>query len=219
MPQLQQRVMQALYGHDIWASFRPSRPAAATIQGWNGDHPSLTRLATAGAPKVVVDVGVWKGQSTITMAAAMKRDRLDGCVIAVDTFLGSFEHWEMPWDGPLFNRTYGFPDLYQTFLENVHYAAVADYVVPLPQTSTTAALLLQQRGISAAVVHIDAAHEFTEVIRDAEEYWKILSSGGYLIGDDYYETWPGVVRAAGEFSAKVGRPLAIEIPKWIMQKR
>ena len=216
MPALQRAIMQRLYGHNIWEEFRPARPGPPEIEGWNGDHPVLSQLGTLGPQLVVVDVGVWKGQSTITMATAMQRAQLDSCVIAVDTFLGSVEHW----NAAVFNfgRTHGMPDLYQTFLENVYHSGVADYVVPLPQTSSTAALILQRLGISAAAVHIDASHEYADVLRDAEEYWKIVAEGGFLVGDDYHEAWPGVVRAAGEFSARLGRPMMIQPPKWILRK-
>jgi len=215
MPETQRRLMQTLYGHDVWQGFIPTR-TTANAEGWNGNHPSLKRLAAAAGTQTVIDVGVWKGQSTITLAQAIKKARLDGCVIAVDTFLGSAEHWDR--QAGLFTRTHGMPDIYQTFLSNVCRAGVTDYIVPMPQTSVSAALILQRLNISAAIVHIDAAHEYEEVLRDAQEYWKLLESGGYLIGDDYHETWPGVVRAAGEFSARLGRPLTIEPPKWIVQK-
>jgi hypothetical protein len=214
MPGLQRAVMQKLYGSDIWEGFQPTRPAQPAIQGWNGNHPVLAQLAGIAAEKVVIDVGVWKGQSTITMAAAMKRAQLDSCVIAVDTFLGSVEHW----GAALYARANGMPDLYQTFLENAYYSGVADYIVPLPQTSTTAAQILHFYDITAAVVHIDASHEYADVMRDAEEFWKLIGEGGFLIGDDYIETWPGVVRAAGEFSARVGKPLVVQPPKWLLRK-
>ena len=208
-------IMKALYGHNIWEGFTAS-PVEAAVQGWNGDHPSLTKLASAPGDKVVVDVGVWKGQSTITMASALRARGINGCVIGVDTFLGSREHWNL---GPsFFTRRAGMPDIYQTFLSNVHAMGLQGYVVPLPQTSLTAAWVLQKVGITAAIVHIDAAHEYDEVLRDASEYWKVLAPGGLLIGDDYHTTWPGVVRAAGEFSAKTNVPLSIEFPKWIMRK-
>lgn len=212
-----QEIMQKLYGHDIWEGFQPSR-VNPEVQGWNGNHPSLTRLASAanGGGMVVIDVGVWKGQSTITLATAMKRSGMDGCVIAVDTFLGSSEHWSGPL--PLFSRVNGIPDLYKTFLSNVYQAGLTEYIIPMPQTSSVAVSVLARLRIKAAIVHIDAAHEYDDVMRDATAYWNILRPEGYLIGDDYHETWPGVVKAAGEFSAKVERPLTIENPKWILQK-
>jgi hypothetical protein len=62
-----------------------------------------------------VDVGVWKGQSAVTLARAMARHVPEGAVIAVDTFLGSPEHWnpgrpDRMMDGLL--MTHGWPGLY-----------------------------------------------------------------------------------------------------------
>jgi len=207
--------MQLLYAQDIWEGFEPA-PTGRAPEGWNGNHPSLKRLAGTSGAHTVIDVGVWKGQSTITMAQAMKAARIDGCVLAVDTFLGSPEHWlRQP---PLFARSHGLPDLYRTFLSNVQRAGVQDYIVPMPQTSIGAAWILQRLDVRAAVVHVDASHEYEDVLRDTQSYWNLLEEGGWLIGDDYHETWPGVVRAAGEFSARVGRPLSVEPPKWLLQK-
>jgi hypothetical protein len=64
------------------------------------------------------------------MAQSMERHRIDGVVIAIDTFLGSPEHWQG--DDALFQRHHGYPGLYWTFLSNVHRAGLTDYVVPLP---------------------------------------------------------------------------------------
>lgn len=213
MPALQKMVIDRLYGTDPWQGFVPDD--AAVLQGWNGDHDSLARLMTTPGSKLVVDVGVWKGQSTIHMARSMRDAGIDGCVVAVDTFLGSPEHWN---DTRLFKRHCGMPDLYRTFMSNVFAAGVQDYVVPMPQTSITAAMIIARAGLSPSVAHVDAAHEYREVLRDAQEYWSILAPGGYLIGDDYDLSWAGVVRAAGEFSAQVCRPLTIEPPKWILRK-
>jgi hypothetical protein len=110
------------------------------------------------------------------------------------------------------------PGLYWTFMSNVVRAGLTDYVIPIPQTSTTAAAILKRFRISPSVVHVDAAHEYREVLNDAEDYWSILQHGGYMIGDDYTPNWPGVVRAADEFALKIGQPLTVEVPKWILRK-
>jgi hypothetical protein len=73
-------------------------------------------------------------------------------------------------------------------------------------------------GITANIVHVDAAHQYKEVLRDAEDYWRILEPGGVMIGDDYHETWPGVIRAAQEFARRTGQQLTIDEPKWILKK-
>jgi predicted O-methyltransferase YrrM len=213
MPQLQQQIMHLLYGRDIWDGFEPTRET--DLQGWNGEHPSLSRLVEVHGAKLAIDVGVWKGRSTITLALAMRDAGIDGCVIAIDTFLGSPEHWG--WSG-LFERPHGRPDLYERFLSNVHAMGVSHYVVPLPQTSTTAAIILRRLNLLAALVHVDAAHEYREALRDAEDYWRLLAPGGWLIGDDYVAIWPGVIRAANEFAARMVLPLEIAQPKWILRK-
>jgi hypothetical protein len=209
-------VMRRLHGPDVWEGFapRPGASADGPVEGWNGDHPSLTRLAASGG--VVIDVGVWKGQSTIAMATAMRDAGREGCVIAVDTFLGSVEHWGL--DAAALPRTHGLPDLYRAFLDNVFLKGVASRVVPLPQTSLTAAAILRRAGISARLVHIDAGHDKADVLGDAEAYWALLEPGGMLVGDDYAADWPGVIRGAHAFSVRVGVPLEVEYPKWIMRK-
>ena len=70
MPATQRYIVQQLYDVDPWAGYSPTRPAGDYVQGWNGDHASLDRLVNATVSKVVLDVGVWKGQSCITLARA-----------------------------------------------------------------------------------------------------------------------------------------------------
>lgn len=207
-------IMTRLYGGDIWTGFSPSHEGDG--QGWNGNHPTLSRLTSTPGSKIVVDVGVWKGQSTITLASAMKRNNIDGVVIAVDTFLGSPEHWSG--DHALFRRKAGRPDLYDIFMSNVHAAGLQDYIIPMPQTSSTACKVLAALNIHPNIVHIDASHEYREAIQDMSDYWEILETDGFLIGDDYHWTWPGIIQAAGEFSARKRKPLVVEIPKFIIQK-
>jgi predicted O-methyltransferase YrrM len=208
-------VMSRLYPNNVWEGFSPAHPAQE-VQGWNSNHPALTRCIRGLRPQVIIDVGVWKGLSTINLARALKDSGTEGCVIAVDTFLGSPEHWDHSRN--LFRRIHGYPDLYQQFLSNVYHAGLQDYVVPMPQTSHVAAALLKKYGIKASLIHIDAAHEYEDVFRDARAYWEILEDGGVLVGDDYHPTWPGVVRAADEFAGSVGRQLSVESPKWIISK-
>ncbi len=215
MSEICQSLMSRIYGDNIWDGFVPSE-VPADVQGWNGTHFSLSRVLPSKKQQIIVDVGVWKGQSTITLANNLRKNSIDGVVIAVDTFLGSFEHWRQ--HGRLFNRKNGVPDLYRTFLSNVERAGLCEYVIPMPQTSSTACKILKSFNVRPTIVHVDAAHEYREALMDIEDYWEILDEEGYLIGDDYHQTWPGIVRAAGEFSARVCKPLAIEPPKFIIRK-
>ena len=118
-----------------------------------------------------------------------------------------------------FDRVNGFPNLYQQFLTNIYNAELTEYVIPLPQTSISAAMILKAAGIAPNVVHVDAAHEYPEVLKDIEAYYELLPTGGCLIGDDYDPTWPGVIQAANEFAAKQVLYLEVESPKFILRKR
>lgn len=70
-------------------------------------------------PGVVIEIGVWKGASSITMARRLQELGMDGAVIAVDTWLGAWDHWIKPeWKEELclFN---GYPHLFEKFQANV----------------------------------------------------------------------------------------------------
>ncbi|WP_428488209.1 CmcI family methyltransferase [Rhodopila sp.] len=210
-------LMRRLQGTDIYAGFVPT--FAEDRQGWNSQHPAFDCIVAEVRPSVIIDVGVWKGGSTIYLAEALERHAVKGTVIAVDTFLGSLEHTDMASDlVDLIPRRHGTPLLYEQFITNVVRCGVSDRVVPLRQTSTLAAKLLQRIGVQAGLIHIDASHEYDDVLKDARAYWNILAPGGYLVGDDYHPVWPGVMQAADEFSAEVGVSLSIQTPKWIIQK-
>lgn len=208
-------IMNLLYGENVWDGFKPYE-MSGPVQGWNGDNPIFAELIQKLKPNVVIDVGVWKGWSTITMAQTFKDRNIDGCVIAVDTFLGSPEHWDKKQNS--FVRNHGYPDLYQQFLSNVYNYGLSEYVIPIPQLSTTAAQILKQNNITASIIHIDAAHEYEAVKNDVEAYWEMITPGGYMIGDDFDPSWPGVVRAANEFANKVERNISVSGPKWILQR-
>ena len=41
-----------------------------------------------------------------------------------------------------------------------------DLIIPLPQTSENAAVILSRLGIRAGLIHIDTAHEYEPIMRD-----------------------------------------------------
>jgi hypothetical protein len=210
-------LMQRLHGTNVYAGFVPT--FATDTQGWNSEHQAFADIIALTKPKVVIDVGVWKGASTLFLARLVRQHVEDGVVIAVDTFLGSPEHAIV--DTPLFGfipRRHGVPLLYEQFLSNIVHAGAQNHVVPLPQTSTGAAAIMHRAGIRAGLVHIDASQAYEDVLRDARVYWDLLEPGGYLVGDDYDPSWPGVVRAASEFAAEKGGELLVQAPKWIVRK-
>lgn len=208
--------MRAFHGMDIYAGYSSVLPL--DLQGWSGIHPAFSDIITNSRPTVIFDVGVWKGLSTVFMAKQLRENGIDGAIVAIDTFLGSPEHWDHAGDGKLVLWKHGRPLIYEQFLTNVMRTGFDDLIVPLPQTSENAAVILADLGVRANLVHIDAAHEYDAVMRDIRTYWDLLEPGGHLVGDDYHPRWPGVVRAADEFAKSIGQPLSVVTAKFILKK-
>ena len=171
-------------------------------QGWASDNPMLHRAVAEIRPRIIVEIGVWKGGSTITLAEQLRAHGLNGVVIAVDTWLGSQEHWYVKeWFDSL-RLEAGYPTLFKTFCANVIAKGLDDLVVPLPMDSLNAAGLLKHHGIQPDVVHIDAGHDYASVMSDLKAWWPLVKPGGVLIGDDYHpvaDAWPEVRAAFQDF--------------------
>lgn len=177
------------------------------LQGWNSKHQLFEKMFRAVRPSTVIEVGVWKGASVIHMADLAKQLDLPCRIIAIDTWLGSSEHWlsdEMRADLKLRN---GYPTLFETFLVNVRNAGFEDIIEPLPVPATTAAEILSARGVAADIIHIDAGHEYEDVWADLTSYAPLLTERGVIIGDDYTRSYEGVRRAFNRFCRRNGMTL------------
>jgi hypothetical protein len=174
----------------------------ADMQGWGSEDPLFLEVMSMLKPKLIVEVGSWKGASAIHMARLAKALRLDCRIICIDTWLGSTEHvlGQRPEWRESLQFKHGFPQIYFTFLANVVRAGVADRIVPLANGSDNAALILGAKNVSPDLIYIDGAHEEEAVYRDLRHYWRLLAPKGALIGDDF--GWTGVKRAAERFAAE-----------------
>lgn len=191
----------------IWHGRTPFAPesrvdAAPDLQGWNAGHPYLRRAIDDLRPGLVVEIGVWKGASAIAMAERMRETGLEGAVLAVDTFLGSSEHWLRDKWFDLLPFHGGMPALFHTFAANVAARQLEGFVLPLPLDSLNAAAVVAAQGLRADVLHIDAGHDFASVSADLKAWWPLLRPGGVLVGDDYFadgDRWPEVREAFHAF--------------------
>lgn len=150
----------------------PAGLYAEDRQGWNSNHELLARTVREARPRLVVEIGVWKGASTITLAKAMREIGHDGAVLAVDTWLGSFEHWLKPNIFPDLKHVHGYPQLYYTFLSNVAGEGIEAWVVPLPIDSAGAHGILLHHAVRPDCIHIDAGHDYDSVTADLARWWE-----------------------------------------------
>jgi hypothetical protein len=189
------------------------------LQGWNSSHPYFDAFINELKPAQIIEIGTWKGASAINMARLSRRYRLDPTLFCVDTWLGSNAVlWKDPELRGLLLRKNGLPTLQHQFIANVLLSGLQDTIFPLPMTSICAAELLEMYQVSADLIYIDAGHGEYEVYGDVVNYWKILRPGGVMVGDDYHESWPGVVRAVTRFAADSGLKVMSSGAKWAIRK-
>jgi predicted O-methyltransferase YrrM len=153
-------------------------------QGFNSRSPSLLEKLLECKPKLIIEVGSWKGASAMFMADALREHYTDFEIVCVDTWLGSVEHW----DNTYFNDKFinGRPNLYEQFRSNIVHERLTDFITPFPIDSTNAFEYFKTNKISADFIYIDAGHDYSSVRMDLINYAEILRPGGYMVGDDWF---------------------------------
>ena len=224
-----------LYRHHNPFAHLELRPKQIT--GWSLAHYYVySKMVELSHATVVVEVGSWRGLSACLLAHALKQQQRGGVLFCADTWLGSIEFWNLTSTNGMPDLTRdmslvnGAPTVYHTFMSNMVHAHVSAYIVPMPMTSSMAARLLD--GVGVDLIHLDAAHEYDDVKQDLRLWLPRLNRCGVLLGDDYMEYWPGVVRAVDEFVQEhpeldVARPalslsVAAQVPlgtKWYARRR
>lgn len=218
---LRRELIDALWrGFDPFAGF-PEHLYEVDLQGWGESHPYLTDAVVELHPRILVEVGVWKGASVIKMASKLKELGIDGVIIAVDTWLGSYEHWLKPdWFADLACEN-GRPALQKKFMNNIVAKGLTEYVVPLPLDSLNAAQVLTHYKIEPDLLHLDGGHDHSSVMADLSAWWPLIRPGGMLIGDDYNTNgeWPEVRQAFDEYFGKRDlSPFEFDPPKCKVRK-
>lgn len=163
------------------------------VQGWGSDHSIFAELIEQVRPRVIIEVGTWKGASALHMASVCDALDLDTRILCVDTWLGAYEFIGAGGERDLQAR-YGWPHVYEQFLANVVSAGQQRRIIPFPQTSLIAARYFWHHQVRADLIYIDGSHDIDDVTADIRAYWRLLRKGGLLFGDDY-ESFEGVRRA------------------------
>jgi hypothetical protein len=202
-------ILSEIYPQDIYKDFVPM---PESITGWGGTNRIFESLISKVRPKVIIEVGTWKGQSAITMAEACRTHQLDCAIICVDTWLGS-EELIRKWPEEL-RRVNGYPTLYYQFLSNVVHRGAQELIVPLAANSVTAAKILRDLGVTADLIYIDADHQFESVLADLTAFSPLLTTTGLMFGHDYY--FDSVSRAVTTFCNGAGRVHRSQSGFWIL---
>ena len=140
----------------------------ANIAGWLSDAQGRALLTAAAATTgrgAIVEIGSWKGRSTVWLAEGARR--AGQRVHAIDRHTRSLED-------PSANTL-------TEFLENIRTAGVADAIEPLVMSSAEAAAIV--RG-PVELLFIDGDHSFDGVRRDAEIWLPRVVDGGLVMFHD-----------------------------------
>ena len=152
---------------------------------------AATRVTGKG---VIVEIGSWKGKSTIALAGGAER----APVYAVDTFQGSAEH-----------RQHGPVHTFDDFLTNLRTARVDGRVRPICLPSLEAAIDFRE---PVELLFIDGDHSYDAVRADFEAWVpKVIPGGLVALHDTSY--WRGPRRVVRE--AIYGRWAGIRVVRTI----
>ena len=211
--------MNKLYGKNIYSYFNTD--ISVDITG--GNYGNLFEMLFEKVnPKIIVEVGSWKGKTTIHLAELLKQQSIDGVVFAVDTWLGSSEHLlslreDSTWGIHKYIKN-GRPQLYEQFIQNVIVSDVYDYIIPIVNTSKVAYEVLSSIDVRADIIFVDADHGEDECYSDLCMYWKLVKDGGILCGDDFSVGWYTVICAVNRFAKDYGLTVYLYGDKWIIEK-
>jgi len=160
---------------------------AMNTEGWLSpvEACALYLLAKGRKGGRVVEIGSWKGRSTIMLAAGCS-DREEQPhdimrkVWAIDTFQGSAEHQA---NGPVWT--------FDEFKNNIKKAGLDDWVNPLVGFSADHAKVYNK--VAIGLLFIDGAHDYASVRNDLYLWWPYLMVGGTVALHDCNWSGPGRV--------------------------
>lgn len=164
------------------------------LQGWNSTAPIFARLIEKVRPKVIIEIGGWKGASTVHMVKTSQDLGLETTIFTVDFWQDPILHTA---DSRIPKSWAGEISAYQQFLYNVWANMCDGQVIPIRTWSPHAAPLLDAWGAKADLIYVDGDHTYEGCLRDLALYWPLLARGGVMFGDDIME--PGVRKAVTQF--------------------
>jgi len=159
-------------------------------------YTNLYDLAIKYCPdnSTFVEVGSWMGRSTCYMGEQIKKSSKNIKFYAVDTWEGSEEISHKETIEKLKNENL---TLFDIFNHHIQMCGVQEQVMPLKTTSVEAAKQFEDNSLD--FVHIDASHDYENVLVDIIAWYPKVKPGGFITGDDYVISWGGVIQAVKEY--------------------
>jgi glycosyltransferase involved in cell wall biosynthesis/predicted O-methyltransferase YrrM len=130
---------------------------------------------------VIVEIGSFKGRSTVAMAYACIGTKRK--VYSIDT-----------WDGN--NTDFSERQFFEIWQNNVQFNGLEQYVIPLRGHSHDVLNRWDKLTNSKAIdfIFIDGSHQYLDVLKDFELSFSLVKNGGWIAFHDVVPTWPGPER-------------------------
>lgn len=158
-----------------------ARLTAAPVEGWLTDAEGACLFdlaASCDGTGVIVEIGSWKGKSTVWIAAGATSGAQPP-IYAIDPHEGSFENPE--------------EHTLAAFRATLARAALTSAVTPILARSDAAAPSFQH---PIQFLFLDGDHELAMAARDLHDWLpKIVPGGSFAMHDVVTEMWPGPRRA------------------------
>jgi predicted O-methyltransferase YrrM len=145
-----------------------------TVDGWLSEKEGrlLSDLARRCKGRgVIVEIGSWKGRSTLYLAQGSKRGNTVK-IYAVDNHTGS------PELVPRFGTDIW---TFDEFARNIERFGVGDLVIPIVKTSAEAAAITHE---PVELIFVDGAHDYESVKKDFELWSPKVVDGGVIAFHD-----------------------------------
>lgn len=153
------------------------------IEGWFNFEGLYQDMLNRFNNAVFVEIGCWKGTSTVCMADKIKNSKKNIKFYAIDIF----ERYEQD-DGVL-------ETTFEEFLQNIE--PIKEYIIPIKGNSHEVYTQFEDQSID--FLFIDANHNYESIKKDIELWYPKVKPGGVIGGHDYQ--FAGVGRAVNEFFA------------------
>lgn len=141
----------------------------------------------------VVEIGSWQGRSSTFLARAVEESN-NGSFYAIDHFAGNAGKEEFySIDGSMEN-------LKDTFKKNISNFGLSDTVNLLDMSNTEASVVFENKTIR--FLFIDGDHTKSGVKKDIELFYPRLVKGSFIVFDDYFDEFMGLVEAVDELMEK-----------------
>lgn len=165
-------------------SYDNIRDAVESIEGFmvpGQEEYLFNKVKSLPEDAVIVEIGSFKGRSTVAMAYACVGTKRK--IYAIDT-----------WDGN--DADFSERQFFELWQQNVQLNGLEQYVIPLKGYSDDILNRWNQLTNSKAIdfIFIDGSHQYLDVLRDFEISFSFVKNGGWIAFHDVVPTWPGPER-------------------------